>query len=34
MLTAENLSRLYGYPLVQIERADANGQMQRWFVPA
>jgi iron complex transport system ATP-binding protein len=34
VLTAENLSRLYGYPLVQIERADAAGVMQRWFVPA
>ena len=34
VLTAENLSRLYGYPLVQIERADAQGLMQRWFVPA
>ena len=34
ILTAENLSRLYGYPLVQIERSDARGNMQRWFVPA
>lgn len=34
MLTADNLSRLYGYPLVQVERSDANGTMQRWFVPA
>jgi len=34
VLTAENLSRLYGYPLVQIDRADAQGEMQRWFVPA
>ena len=34
VLTAENLSRLYGYPLVQIERADAQGVLQRWFVPA
>ncbi len=34
VLTAENLSRLYGYPLVQIDRADARGEMQRWFVPA
>lgn len=34
VLTAENLSRLYGYPLVQIERPDANGGAQRWFVPA
>lgn len=34
VLTADNLSRLYGYPLVQIERPDAQGAMQRWFVPA
>lgn len=34
VLTAENLSRLYGYPLVQIDRADAQGVTQRWFVPA
>lgn len=34
VLTAENLSRLYGYPLVQIERPDADGYLQRWFVPA
>ena len=34
VLTAENLSRLYGYPLMQIERPDACGVMQRWFVPA
>lgn len=34
VLTAENLSRLYGYPLMQIEREDARGVMQRWFVPA
>jgi len=34
VLTAENLSRLYGYPLVQIDRADMRGEMQRWFVPA
>ena len=34
VLTAENLSRLYGYPLVQIDRADDRGEMQRWFVPA
>ena len=34
MLTAENLTRLYGYPLVQIDRADEHGVMQRWFVPA
>lgn len=34
ILTAENLSRLYGYPLVQIERPDAQGVIQRWFVPA
>lgn len=34
VLTAENLSRLYGHPLVQIERADAQGELQRWFVPA
>lgn len=33
VLTAENLSRLYGYPLVQIERPDTQGEMQRWFVP-
>jgi iron complex transport system ATP-binding protein len=33
VLTADNLSRLYGYPLVQIERADEQGQMQRWFLP-
>lgn len=34
VLTSENLSRLYGYPIVQIERADAKGVSQRWFVPA
>jgi len=34
VLTAENLSRLYGYPLVQIERADTQGKLQRWFLPA
>lgn len=34
VLTAENLSRLYGYPLVQIERPEAEGGPQRWFVPA
>lgn len=34
VLTAENLTRLYGYPLVQIDRADEHGVMQRWFVPA
>lgn len=34
VLNAENLSRLYGYPLVQIERPDAKGSNQRWFVPA
>lgn len=34
VLNAENLSRLYGYPLVQIERPDAAGRNQRWFVPA
>lgn len=33
VLTAENLSRLYGYPLVQIDHADVNGDKQRWFVP-
>ena len=33
VLTADNLSRLYGYPLVQIDRADEQGQVQRWFVP-
>lgn len=32
-LNAENLSRLYGHPLLQIDRADERGQMQRWFVP-
>lgn len=34
VLNAENLSRLYGYPLVQIDRADAAGKTQRWFIPA
>ena len=34
VLTADNLSRLYGYPLVQIERTDIQGTPQRWFVPA
>lgn len=34
VLNAENLSRLYGYPLVQIERPGADGNTQRWFVPA
>lgn len=34
VLTAENLSRLYGYPLVQVERTDGKGVKQRWFVPA
>lgn len=34
VLTAENLSRLYGYPLVQVERTDGEGVKQRWFVPA
>lgn len=34
LLTADNLSRLYGYPLVQIERPNAQGVMQRWFMPA
>lgn len=34
VLTAENLSRLYGYPLLQIDGSDANGRLQRWFVPA
>ncbi len=34
VLTAENLSRLYGYPLVQIERVDTQDLTQRWFVPA
>lgn len=34
VLTADNLSRLYGYPLVQIDRADEQGQVQRWFIPA
>lgn len=34
VLTADNLSRLYGYPLVQIERTDLQGMPQRWFVPA
>lgn len=34
VLTAENLTRLYGYPLVQIDRADNEGNLQRWFVPA
>lgn len=33
VLTADNLSRLYGYPLIQIERTDAQGVPQRWFVP-
>lgn len=34
MLTADNLSHLYGYPLVQIDRADDTGKVQRWFLPA
>lgn len=34
MLTADSLSRLYGYPLLQIDRADDAGKMQRWFLPA
>lgn len=34
VLTAENLSRLYGYPLVQIERPGSDGKPQRWFMPA
>ena len=34
VLTAGNLSRLYGYPLVQLERCDDHGVMHRWFVPA
>jgi len=34
MLTADNLSRLYGYPLVQIDRADDSGRLRRWFLPA
>ena len=34
VLTEENLSRLYGYPLVQVERMDGQGLKQRWFVPA
>lgn len=34
VLSSENLSRLYGYPLVQIDRADEQGLPQRWFVPA
>lgn len=34
ILTTENLSRLYGYPLLQIESTGAKGEMQRWFVPA
>lgn len=34
VLTADNLSRLYGYPLLQIESPSADGQQQRWFVPA
>ena len=34
VLTAENLSRLYGYPLLQIEGENAEGRVQRWFVPA
>ena len=34
VLTAENLTHLYGYPLVQIERTDGQGTPQRWFVPA
>ena len=34
VLTADNLSRLYGYPLVQIERPGVDGKSQRWFVPA
>lgn len=34
VLTAGNLTRLYGYPLVQLDRADEQGQVQRWFIPA
>lgn len=34
VLTANNLSRLYGYPLVQIERPATDGAVQRWFVPS
>ena len=34
VLTADNLSRLYGYPLVQIDRVDDDGKIQRWFIPA
>ena len=34
VLTAENLSRLYGYPLVQLDRPDEQGSVHRWFVPA
>lgn len=34
VLTVDNLSRLYGYPLVQLERNDAQGKPQRWFVPS
>jgi iron complex transport system ATP-binding protein len=34
VLTEKNLSRLYGYPLAQVERTDAQGLKQRWFVPS
>ena len=34
VLTAENLTRLYGHPLLQIESPDGQGRVQRWFVPA
>lgn len=34
MLTADNLSRLYGYPLLQIDRTDEAGKIQRCFLPA
>jgi iron complex transport system ATP-binding protein len=34
ILTAENLSCLYGYPLVQIDQTDEAGKMHRWFLPA
>ena len=34
VLTADNLSRLYGYPLVQMEMPGDDGKSQRWFVPA
>lgn len=33
VLTVDNLSRLYGYPLIQIERPEADGQISRWFIP-